>query len=56
MKMKKSKNQAAGPSSTMGIMRFKDEQNQFHISPEVVVIVSIAIAVIILFLKAFFNL
>jgi preprotein translocase subunit Sec61beta len=51
MKMKKSKNQASGPSTAIGIMRFKETAKGIQISPEFIIGLSIAIVVIILVLR-----
>jgi len=52
MKMQKSKSQNSGPSTAIGIMRFKDSDRGIKISPELIVGLAIAIAVIVLFLNS----
>lgn len=56
MKMNKSKSQSAGPSSAIGIMRFKDTAKGIQISPELIVGLSIVIVVVLLLLRSMFRL
>jgi preprotein translocase subunit Sec61beta len=55
MKMKTNKNQNSGPSSAIGIMRFKDTAKGIQISPELIVGVCVVIIVVILILRSMFN-
>jgi preprotein translocase subunit Sec61beta len=51
MKMKTSKSDG-GPSSAIGIMRFKDTAKGIQISPELIIGISIVVVIVVLFLRA----
>lgn len=52
MKMKYSKNTNQGPSSAVGIMKFKESVSGPQLSPEAVIGLALGIAIIILILRA----
>lgn len=52
MKMNYSKNNNQGPSSAIGIMKFKESTGGPQISPEAVIGLSLGIAIVILILRA----
>lgn len=53
MKMKYSKNAAQGPSSSIGIMKFKESNAGPTFSPEIVVGFAVVVAIILLVLRFF---
>ncbi len=55
MKMNYSKNSQQGPSSAIGIMKFKEGLNGPKLSPEAVIAIAIGISVLILILRLFFG-
>ncbi|HOZ35475.1 MAG TPA: preprotein translocase subunit Sec61beta [archaeon] len=52
MKMNYSKNNNQGPSSAIGIMKFKESVAGPQLSPEAVIGLSLGIAIVILILRA----
>jgi preprotein translocase subunit Sec61beta len=51
MKMNYSKSDTPGPSSAIGIMRFKDSLKGPKLSPETIVGITIAVIIVIVVLK-----
>ncbi len=56
MKMKKSKNSGNGPSSALGIMKFKETVDSPQMSPETVVIFVVVVIIIVIIVKSAFGL
>ncbi len=56
MKMQYSKNTAQGPSSSVGIMKFKEGTKGPSLTPELVIGIAIGVAIVILIAKFAFSL
>jgi preprotein translocase subunit Sec61beta len=52
MKMKKSKDSTGGPSSAIGIMKFKESVDSPQLSPETVVIFVVIMIIIVIIIKS----
>jgi preprotein translocase subunit Sec61beta len=55
MKTKKSKN-VSGPSSAVGIMKFKDELSGPQIDPKALIIFIVVVLILVLIIKSAFSL
>ncbi|MFH0905896.1 MAG: preprotein translocase subunit Sec61beta [archaeon] len=55
MKMNYSKSSSQSPSSSIGIMKFKDNVNGIKFSPEVIIGVTIGLILLIIILRIVFN-
>lgn len=56
MKMNYSKSENQGPSSAIGIMKFKESVGGLAITPEAVIGISLGIAILVLVLRMIFGL
>jgi preprotein translocase subunit Sec61beta len=56
MKMNYTKNNSQGPSSAIGIMKFKESAGGPRLTPEAVIGLSLGIAILVLILRAILGL
>jgi preprotein translocase subunit Sec61beta len=56
MKMNYNKSDSQGPSSAIGIMKFKESSGGPQLTPEAVIGLSLGIAILVLILRAIFGL
>ena len=53
MKWQHSKSASSGPSSSIGIMKFNDSMSGPKLTPEAIIVVTVAFAILVIILKSF---